>query len=218
MGARAAAGDPAVTRRRVESFKRDGGLFLTLRAESGPLSADFLGEVDAAIEHADLDSTVACIVLRIVQSPETPVTHASERLPGDVIADRQRLDASIRAARRIPKLILLLLDGTLTGEVIGLLALADVVLATNESVLRPGHVSAALLGVVPVLERRSEGLRRAMVCILEGRDLDAHAARHHGLVTDVLPAGRLEPVLDSLLRGVARAGPTAVALLKAAGG
>jgi enoyl-CoA hydratase/carnithine racemase len=59
-------------------------------------------------------------------------------------------------------------------------------------------------------------VRHALLCLLEGRDLDAHAARHHGLVTDVLPAERLEPVLDALLRGIANAGPTGVAMLKAA--
>ena len=203
-----------MSRLRLESYKRDGGLFLTLRVGFGPLDARFLDEVDSALEHADLDSTVACAILRIVQSPGASNPRAPDHFPGDVIADRRRLDASIRAARRIPKLLVLLLDGTLAGESIGLLALADVVLATTESVLRPGSVAAALLGMVPVLERRSDGIRHALVCILEGRDLDAHAARHHGLVTDVIPADRLEPVVDALLRGVASAGPTGVALLK----
>jgi enoyl-CoA hydratase/carnithine racemase len=203
-----------VSRPRVESYIRDGGLFLTLRAGSGPLEPDFLAEVDGAIERADLDSTVACVVLRIVQTPETSSPGAPDHFPGNVIVSRRRLDASIQAARRVPKLLILLLDGTLAGECIGLLALADVALATNESVLRPGGVPAALLGMVPVLQRRGGGVRPALLSLLEGRDLDALAARQLGLVTDVLPAERLEPVLDSLLRGVARAGPTAIAMLK----
>jgi len=203
-----------VSRLRLGSYLRDGGLFLTLRVGSGPLDPDFLDEVDGAIEDADLDSSVACVVFRIVQSLEPSSPRAPDDFPGGMIASRRRLDASIQAARRIPKLMILLLDGTLAGECIGLLALADVVLATNESVLRPGGVSAGLLGMVPVLERSGDRVRPALLCLLEGRDLDAHAARHLGLVTDVVPAERLESVLDSLLRGVAAAGPTAVAMLK----
>jgi enoyl-CoA hydratase/carnithine racemase len=208
------AGTPAVTRSSVGSYTRDGARFLTLRYGPGPLDPGLLDEVDAAIEHADLESSVACIVLRRVDSPGAS-SPPPANLPGDVIARRQRLDASIAAARRVPKLLVFLLEGTLAGEGIGLLALADIVLATNESVLRPGGVPAALLGMVPVLQQRSGGVRSALLCLLEGRDLDALAARHHGLVTDVVPAERLEPVLDSLLRGIASAGPTATAMLKA---
>lgn len=201
---------------RVESYKRDGGQFLTLRVGPGPLEDVFLDETDSAFEQADLDSTVTCVVFRIVQSADEAIAGAGVSLPGDLIARRQRLDASILGARRMPKLVILVLEGTLAGESIGLLALADIVLATHESVLRPGAVPAVLLGMVPVLERKSDGVRHALLCLLEGRDLDAHAARHHGLVTDVLPAERLEPVLDALLRGIANAGPTGVAMLKAA--
>lgn len=200
----------------MESYKRDGGQFLTLRIGSGALEESLLDEVDAAMEQADLDSAVTCVILRIVQSAEVPHVSAVPNLPGDVIARRLRLDASILAARRMPKPVVLLQDGTLAGECIGLFAAADIVLATQESVLRPGGVPAALLGMVPALQRQSDGVRPALLCLLEGRDLDAHAARHLGLVTDVLPAERLEPVLDALLRGIATAGPTGVALLKAA--
>lgn len=203
-----------MSRARVETYKRDGGQFLTLRIDAGAMEDGFLDEVDAAIEQADLDSSVTCVVLRIVQSAGVAETAAAPILPGDVIARRLRLDASIRAARRMPKPVILLQDGTLAGEWIGLFAAADIVLATYESVLRPGGVPAALLGMVPALQRRSSGVRQALLSLLEGRDLDAHAARHLGLVTDVLPAERLEPVLDALLRGIATAGPTAVAMLK----
>lgn len=213
---RLGAGFRTVNRPRVESYTRDGGRFLTLRYGSGPLDPDFLGEIDAAIGLADLESSVTCIVLRLAHSPGSSSPPPLDHLPGDVIARRRRLDASVEAAHGVPKLVVFLIEDTVAGESIGLLALADVVLATNESVLRPGGVPAALLGMIPVLQRRRDGVRSALLCLLEGRDLDAHAARHLGLVTDVLPAERLEPVLDSLLRGVASAGPTAVAMLKAA--
>ena len=207
-----------MSRPQIESYRRDGGLFLTLRVGSGPLEPGFLDEVDHAVEQADLDSAVTCVMIRIIQSLDVPNPRVPEHFPGDVIADRVRLDASIQAARRIPKLLVLRLDSSLSGEAIGLLALADIVLATNDIVLRPRSVSAALLGMVPVLERTPGSVRQTLSCIVECRDLDAHAARYHGLVTDVLPPERLEPVVDSLLRGIASAGPTAVALLKAAAG
>lgn len=200
----------------IESYRRDGGLFLTLRVGSGPLDRGFLDALDHALEQADLDSAVTCVMLRIIQSLEVPNPRVPGHFPGDVIADRGRLDGSVQGARRIPKLLVLRVDSSLSGEAIGLLALADIVLATNDIVLRPRSISAALLGMVPVLERTPGAARLSLSSIVECRDLDAHAARHLGLVTDVLPPERLEPVVDSLLRGIANAGPTAVALLKAA--
>lgn len=193
------------------SVPSTGALLLSVES-TGSLTDGQLTRLDRALESADLDPDVRCIVLRAVPgaaSPD-PLEGPSTR-PLEV---RHRLEASIRAARRIPKLIVYELDGLVEGEAVGLLAMADLVLATSRSVVRPGGVASALIGMLPALAEMGGRTSRALVPVLEGRELDAHAARDLGLVTDVVPPERLHTVLVAILDGIERAGPTLCAMLK----
>jgi len=174
-----------------------------------------LDEFDAEIEAAELDAGIHVVLFRVIGAHREefpPEGHLFPWATGLAL----RFERSAARVRRCPKPVILSLEGPLEGSSLGLLALADVVVASPGCTLRPGVLGAALPGLIPLLGAAANPPRRALMPLLTGRELDALAARECGLLTDVVPAERIEVVIEELVRGIVESGPTAVALLKRA--
>jgi len=132
-----------------------------------------------------------------------------DRLPDelhDMISDYHRTLAQLA---RLPVPIVVAVHGAVAGGGLGLLWVADLVLAAPDLRIATGFVHLALSGDggsswhLP----RLVGLRRAQELILGGRQLGAQEAAEWGLVTRVVPAAELAASAEAQARGWA-SGPT----------
>jgi enoyl-CoA hydratase len=113
-----------------------------------------------------------------------------------------------------PKPVVVAVDGAVRGGGLGLLACADVVLATARSTFA---YSEARVGVAPALVMAVtlplSDTRRLMPHLLGATPFDAGVAQSLGLVSSVLP-GRDDAAVDTVLDGVRRGAPAALATIK----
>jgi enoyl-CoA hydratase/carnithine racemase len=201
-----------VSRPRITRELAAGAAILTVGSDAVQLDSDFVVELTAALEDADLDPDVFLILIR--HEGEVLSLGCSE----EALADAEslaRVHASlsglIALARRIPKLIVVELAGRVEAEGLLLLRLGEVTLATGDSTLRPGdpaRIPAELLAIT------GADARRSLAVLLAGRDLTATEGAEIGLVTGVVQSGQLGSARAELLARVRMAGPTAIARLK----
>jgi methylglutaconyl-CoA hydratase len=188
-----------------------GAAILTL--DGVELGEPLLDALHTFIASADLDPEVQCIVIRHEGSALVHDSGDSEGLHG-------RLTDLAGEAARIPKPVVIELDGVLQGRGIGLVAMADRIVATSTSVLSPGGAGRGLAAMEALLGASRDARLRLFAAVLRGGDLQAVEALDLGLITAVVPRGGVLAARAEFLSGVRLAGPTAVALLKrsAAGG
>lgn len=132
----------------------------------------------------------------------------------------RQLQASLRflsAPERMRKLVIAAVNGYALGGGLELMLACDFVLASENATF---GVPEPTLGVVPGLAMQRlpkiVGIMRARDILLTARTLGAAEAFAYGLVTRVVPHERLLDAARSLANDVARLGPHAVELLKAA--
>jgi 2-(1,2-epoxy-1,2-dihydrophenyl)acetyl-CoA isomerase len=132
-----------------------------------------------------------------------------DRLPAELHEMISLYHSTLARLAALPVPVLLAAHGAVAGGGLGLLWCADLVIAADDLRITTGFVHLGLSGDggsswhLP----RLVGLRRAQQLILGGRVLDAAEALDWGLVTEVVPAGRLAEV--ALARATAlAAGPT----------
>jgi enoyl-CoA hydratase/carnithine racemase len=113
-----------------------------------------------------------------------------------------------------PKPVVAVVDGAVRGGGLGLLACADVVLATSRSTFA---YSEARVGVAPALVMAVtlplSDSRRLMPHLLAARPFDADVAHSLGLVSRVLPEVD-DAAVDVLLDDLRRGAPGALATIK----
>jgi enoyl-CoA hydratase/carnithine racemase len=113
------------------------------------------------------------------------------------------------------KPVIALVDGDVKAGGIGLVAAADIVIASTRSQFQ---LSEVLLGLIPanvlpfLIER--VGQRRATWMTLTARTLDAASARAAGLVDEVFEVDTLEKDTRGFMRTLMRADPYALAATK----
>jgi enoyl-CoA hydratase/carnithine racemase len=114
--------------------------------------------------------------------------------------------------RAHPKLILALVDGEVKAGGIGIVAAADMVLASQRSTFQLSEVFLGLLpaNVLPFLAERV-GAHRAAYLTLSARTLSAEEAHAQGLADEVFAQDALEKETRSFLRTLLRASPYALA-------
>ena len=132
----------------------------------------------------------------------------------------RQLQASLRflsAPERMRKPVIAAVNGYALGGGLELTLACDFVLASEKATF---GVPEPTLGVVPGLAMQRlpkiVGIMRARDILLTARTLSAGEAFAYGLVTRVVPHERLLDAARSLANDVARLGPHAVELLKAA--
>ena len=204
-----------MTRRAFVATRGERILRLAIDPAAAASWEALLDEFDAELQAAELDAGIHGVLLHLAGADMGERPAEGHLLPW-AAGLALRFERSAAEVRRCPKPVILSLDRPIEGASLGLLGLADIVVASPAGVLRPGSLSSALPGLVPLLRSASSMPRRALLPLLTGRELDALAARECGLLTDVVPAERLQVVIDTLIQGIMEAGPTAVALLKRA--
>lgn len=131
-----------------------------------------------------------------------------EELPATLRRMVTPYHAALQLLAELPVPIMTAVHGAVAGGGLGLLYCADVVLAADSAKFGTGFAALGLSGdggtswYLP----RLVGVRRAQELYF-GRVLDAHEAREWGLVSEVVPADRLEAAAVARATALA-AGPT----------
>jgi methylglutaconyl-CoA hydratase len=132
-------------------------------------------------------------------------------------ADARRMAEMLDVIDTCPVPVIARVHGAALGGGMGLCAVADVVLASADTVF---GFTETRLGILPavispfVLKRIGEGQARAL--FPTGERFDAERARHIGLVHEVLAdAAALDARVGAVVAGLLAAGPTAARAAKA---
>lgn len=116
----------------------------------------------------------------------------------------------IRRLRRMPKPVLVSVQGSVAGFGLSLVLAADIAIASESAFFAPAYNLIGLPGDggVSYFLPRILGERRALDILLSGHRIAASQALDWGLVTRVLPAGEWAAATEELAARLA-AGPTA---------
>ncbi len=130
-------------------------------------------------------------------------------------ADAERMAAMLRAMDTCPKPVVACAHGAAIGGGVGLLATADIAVASEETIFSLAEVK---LGIVPSVISpyvlRAIGPREARRFFLTGERFDAREAHRIGLVHAVAPAAELVSLSEKLVSTLLTSGPEAVEVAK----
>ncbi len=200
-----------------------GVLTLTLNRpeKRNALAAEMLGALTAALDRADLDADVRVVAIRGAGKDFCAGADLAELLAS---AD-QGVEANEKAAlelgnvflriRGIAKPVVAVIHGRALAGGAGLATACDIAVARESA--RIGYPEI-LRGFVPAMVmtmlRRAVGEKLAFDLAATGRVLTAGEAAAVGLISRALPDADFEAEVAELLRRLADAGPSAIALTK----
>jgi methylglutaconyl-CoA hydratase len=177
--------------------------------------------VAAGWERADLDAEVRVVALRgagkdfCAGADLKELLESADRTPAENEASARRLGDLFLAIRRLPKPVVAVVQGRALAGGAGLATACDLVLAGSGAQLGYPEIQRGFVpAMVMTILRRLVGERAALDLVLTGRLLGAEEARVLGLVSRVVPDGDLDRESETLLRGLAGASGTALALTK----
>jgi methylglutaconyl-CoA hydratase len=173
------------------------------------------------LENADIDAAVKVVVLRgagedfCAGADLSELLASADRSPAENAADAARLGDVFVHIRDLPKPVVVVVHGHALAGGCGLANACDLVLAHEEAVfgypeIKRGFVPAMVMAML----RRSVGEKVAFDLVTTGRMLTAADALMIGLVSRVIPAATFEDDEASVVRQMASASPTALALIK----
>ena len=206
----------------VLSEVADGVAWLTLnRPDSlNALNPEMVDGLLAALPEFERDQAVRCLVIRgagdhfmaggdlkafgenLHQPPEARRRHFEELI--------HHLHPAIVSLRRMPKPVLVSVQGAAAGFGLSLVLAADLAIAAEDAYFTLAY---SLIGTSPdggatYHLPRIVGLRKAMEIALLGDRFSASRAKKLGIVNWVVPPGALEPETAELAKRLAE-GPTA---------
>lgn len=127
------------------------------------------------------------------------------------VADARSLAALFAALDELPMPIVARVQGAAIGGGAGLVAAADIAIASSDAVFAFTEVR---LGIVPAVVSpyvvRKIGAARATALFVTGRRFDAHYAQAIGLVESVEPPERLDARVGETIDAIVEGGPYAV--------
>ncbi len=131
------------------------------------------------------------------------------------VADARRLAAAFAAVDGCPKPVVAKVRGAAIGSGVGLVAAADVAVATRGTVFAFPEVR---LGISPAVISpfvvRKIGHSHARALFLTGERFDAALAREMGLVHEVVAEGLLDEAVEKITAQLLAGGPEALAATK----
>jgi enoyl-CoA hydratase/carnithine racemase len=179
------------------------------------LSVDLLRRLHTAIDASAASTSRGLLLSHAGPSFCSGVDLRERReLPPSDTTHSRMLTEVLRQLWHYPKPVVALVDGSVRGGGLGLLAGADVVLATPASTfayseVRVGVAPALVMAVtLPLVDSR-----RLLPHLLDGQPFDAEAARELGLVTSIVPS-RANAAVETVLDGLRRGAPGALATVK----
>ena len=200
-----------------------GVLTLTLDRpdKRNSLDSTLSGARAAALERADLDAEVRVVALRgagkdfCAGADLRELLESADRTPADNEASARRLGDLFLAIRRLPKPVVAVVRGRALAGGAGLATACDLVLAGRGAQLGYPEIQRGFVpAMVMTILRRLAGERAALDLALTGRLLGAEEARVLGLVSRVVADEDLDRESEALLRALAEASATALALTK----
>ncbi len=198
----------------------DGVLLIRLhRPEAlNALSSALLEELTAALDTAEADDAVRCVVLTGSEKAFAAGADIKE-MSSKSFADMFTMDFFTAPASRIERFrkpIIAAVAGYALGGGCELAMMCDIILAADTAKFGQPEIN---LGVAPGIggtQRlpRYVGKSKAMEMILTGRMMDAAEAERSGLVSRVVPAAELIDEALKAARKIAAAAPLAVMMNK----
>jgi methylglutaconyl-CoA hydratase len=175
----------------------------------------------AELERADLDQAVGVVVVRGAGQDFCAGVDLAELLvsadhgPEQNARSAARLGEVFVRMRRLPKPVVAVVHGRVLAGGCGLATACDMVLAHADAQfgypeVRRGFVPAMVMAML----RRIVGEKVAFDLVTTGRVLSAAEAGAIGLVSRVLPAAGFEARADDIVRQLAGASASALALIK----
>jgi methylglutaconyl-CoA hydratase len=181
-------------------------------ALSPGLTSELHGHMRAAID----DSTARCIVItgtgrafcagaQLKQSDGDTQTESPQNVRGNPFVD------ILQMMWEGPKPVISAVNGYAFGGGLGLVAAADISIASEEAVF---SFSEVRIGVIPamisVVVLPKIGAHQTMRLFLTGERFDAAQAVGYGLIHRAVPAAALEEAVEADIDAIARGGPNAV--------
>ena len=200
-----------------------GVLTLTLDRpdKRNALDSALIGALAGALERADLDPEVRVVALRgagkdfCAGADLRELLASADQTPAENEASARRLGDLFLAIRRLPKPVVAVVQGRALAGGAGLATACDLVLAGRGAQLGYPEIQRGFVpAMVMTILRRLAGERAALDLVLTGRLLGAEEARALGLVSRVVADEDLHRESEALLRGLAGASATALALTK----
>jgi methylglutaconyl-CoA hydratase len=201
----------------------DGVLTLTLDRpdKRNALSAALIDALHAALERADLDAEVRVVVLRGAGRDFCAGADLDELLASAELtlaqneAAARRLGELFTRMRGLPKPVVAVVRGRALAGGAGLVTACDLAIAGANARLGYPEIQRGFVpAMVMTLLRRAVGEKVALDLVLTGRVLSAGEAGAAGLVSRVVPDGEVEGEVSTVVRALAAASPSALALTK----
>lgn len=141
---------------------------------------------------------------------------AGEMSDADNLREGRRLAGMLRAINDAPKPVIALVNGAAMGGGVGLVAAADIVIASEEAFFALSEVKLGLIpAVISPFVVAAIGERQARRFFLTGERFHAETARRIGLVHMVAMPAQLDATLDGVLKQILSSGPRAEGEAKA---
>jgi len=204
----------------VVSRPRTGVMLITLDRPKAlnALSKALLVEVATALEEADADGAVRCVVLTGDDRAFSAGADIKEMPEGDVPmwAEAKRL-LSWKAIERFPKPLIAAVRGWALGGGCELTLLCDIVIAAENARFGTPEVKIAAFSGDGGTQRipRAVGKTRAMMMALTGEPIDAWTARDWGLAVEVVETNRTVERSLGVAERIAEMSPVATRMIKA---
>ena len=132
-----------------------------------------------------------------------------------ILAEARALHDMLAAIDRLPQAVVGRVQGAAIAGGVGLAAVCDAVVATDDAVFGFSEVK---LGIVPAVISpfviRKVGVSAARELFVTGRRFSAERAFELGLVHHVVPAARLDEAVDTYVSELRTSNPAAVAAAK----
>jgi methylglutaconyl-CoA hydratase len=131
--------------------------------------------------------------------------------PEENVADSRALAAMYRALHDLPMPLVARVQGAAMGGGAGLVAVADIAVASTEAFFAFSEVRVGILpAVVSPYVVRKLGPARATALFITGARIDAKRAHEIGLVERVVEPGELDAAVERVLAAILEGGPAAV--------
>jgi enoyl-CoA hydratase len=202
--------------------ERDGAVVtITLdRPEKrNALDATMLEGLDQALADAERDGSVHVVVVRgagdhFCAGFDLGTVAADELVEDRFVREREQLFARALALRNLRKPTIASVQGACVAAGLLVSQMCDLVVAADDAFFYDPLPKMGGVGLEVLVEPWDIGVRRAKRYLFTGDRMPAADALALGMVTDLVPAGRLAEATAELARRVAEMPPVTLALLK----
>ena len=202
---------------RYEIRRQAAWLSLDRPEKRNALSPAMIAELNGALDRASTDDEARAIVL----TGEGPAFCAGADLDfghdlakaGDGTANP--FASLLRQLQTLDKPVIAAINGPAFGGGLGLVAAADIVIASSKAVFSFSEVRLGLVpAMISVVVLPKIGLHHARRLFLTGRRFSTEEAIDYGLVHRLTSPAGLEPAVHEEIADIAKGGPTAIAEAK----